>query len=132
MTNQEIQVVRHDTLLGCLAAYFDCSIPELKTLKGSWEWIDADGNYHSQPMKAALVTAVLERKAWGWLEDRRILHIWCDKKATPVQVLKVVAHEIGHSRRPHHRKGLRDERKAAQYARVAMMAFDIMSGLIGG
>jgi len=130
MTAPDIQVVEYDTLLDCLAAYFKCDIPELKTLKGNWEWTDWQGDVHSQSMKAALVTLMLERKVWGWLEDKHTIHIWVDKSATPKQVIRVLAHELGHSHRPFHRNDSKEEQKAALYAEVAETAFDMMGDLV--
>lgn len=132
MTDPSIKLVRHDNILDCMAAYFECSVPELKTLKGDWTWMDEDGQIHSKPMKAALTTLVIERKVWGWLDDRRVLNIWVSEKAEPWQVLRVMAHELGHCLKPFYKNNLREEKKAAKYAKVATKAFVLMEELMGG
>jgi len=95
-----------------------------------WEWADADGEPHKQPMREAIADIKAKEPVWAWVEDKHVLHIWIGDTATPAQVLGVLAHEVGHTYRPYHRCVFKEEQKAAKRADIAMLAFDIMNALI--
>lgn len=68
-------------------------------------------------------------KCWGWCEDKRAIHLWVSCRAKLQDVIALVAHEIGHTIRPHHKYFVPEETKACKYSRVARMATEIASDL---
>ena len=129
MVDHVIQLIVYDTLLECMAAFFDCDTSEVQKQEGVWEWADWDGEQHSQSTREAISTILKERKVWGWVEEKSIVHLRKDEEATQKEILNVLAHEIGHTHRPYHKDSFKEEQKAEKYAEVATLAFDMMNSL---
>jgi hypothetical protein len=128
-TIETIEVCRYKTITECLAAFFYCQKDELSSVRGQFKWSDADGTVHSQEVQEA-IRVIKKRPVWGWVEDKRTLHLFIRKRASFRQVLRLVAHELGHTRRPFHRS-VKEEQKAEKYAEVATDALDIAQQLTG-
>ena len=129
MADPVIQLIVYDTLLECMAAFFDCDASEVQEQEGVWEWADWDGERHTESAKEVISTILAESKVWAWVENKSIVHLWKDKEATQKQILNVLAHEIGHTHRPYHKDSFKEEQKAEKYAEVASLAFDMMKDL---
>ena len=126
MSDPSIQFILYDTLFECMASYFDCEVSEIKEQKGVWEWADYDGKKHSVSMEDAINDILSNGKTWGWVENKKRIHFWKDKSATKKQIIRTLAHELGHTHRPFHRDTFKEEQKAEKYAEVAETAYDIM------
>lgn len=124
--NPELVIVRYDTLRECLAAYLCCECDKVEDQEGIWQWSDAHGTHHESSMKDA-IALILQDLVWGWVEDKHILHVWTSDQATPEHILNMLAHEMGHTRRPWHRDTFLEEQKACGHALVAVTAFQIMN-----
>ena len=111
-----------------MAEFFECDSDDLPD--GRWEWMDGD-RFRVWPMSRVLRS---RRKTgtWGFCHDKREIHIWVAKWAKKRSVIRLLAHEIGHTIRPYHRSSSDEESKAEQYADVAQMAFDVMCDLLDG
>ncbi len=71
---------------------------------------------------------VLRRGCWGWIEAKRHIHVWISGRASLEDAVGLVAHELGHAEKPWCGAS-REERKAAKYESVAMMAVKIVRDL---
>ena len=116
MTKKPIQIIRHSTLRECLKAY---GIPA--NAQGYWKWADADGTNHKTKNSTAL-SLIKRRTCWGWTEDKKVIHVWIGKRATLVDIVGLLAHEMGHIQRPFRANVYDEEQKAAIYASVALGA----------
>lgn len=116
-------VVRYNSLEECMAAFFCCDVEDLPT-QGRWEWMDGD-RFRVWPMSRVLR---VRRKTgtWGWCEEKRVIHLWVADHADDLSIMRLIAHELGHMRRPFKRESHEEEAKANQYADVAQTAFQIM------
>lgn len=121
-----IFIHRYETLEACMAAYFDCAPEDIKK-QGRWAWMDGE-RYRVWPTSRVLRT---RRKAgvWGFCVDKKELHVWIADHARPEKILRLLAHELGHIRRPWHRDRDQEEAKAENYAMVAVTAFVIMQDI---
>lgn len=124
---KKINFVRYPSINECLAAYYRCGVDQIPTT-GFWEYKDADGKYHKTSQKKAL-KSIRARAAWGWVEKKRTVHFYCKKNVSMRQLIRLFAHEIGHTKRPWH-KSLQEEKKACLYGDVAMMAYDVAKEVI--
>jgi len=120
-----INIIRHKTLSDCLRS-FGVSPQD----HGWWEWTDSDGTHHRQNTKDAM-RDIRHRTCWGWCENKELIHVWVGKKATVGDVIGLLAHEMGHVYRPHKKNIFNEEQKAAQYAEVALTAYNAAQDLVG-
>lgn len=118
----EIQLVRYPSINECLASFFRCSVDQIP-MGGFWEWQEADGSKHKMKQAEAL-SLIKKRSVWGWVEGKRIIHFYARKNASMSQLVRMLAHEIGHTQKPYHRT-IAEEMKANKYGLVAMTAFEI-------
>lgn len=125
-----LKVIRYETLLECMAEFLDCEVSEVEGQPGTWIWGDWAGEEHRMSMKKAISKILSDDEIWGWLEDKETMHLWFEKGIDPKSLIRVIAHEVGHSCRPFHREAVREEQKACMYGMVAGTAFDIMNDLL--
>ena len=130
MKQNDLKVIRHETLRSCMAESLYCEVEELDDQDGTWEWADWDGEKHSMSMKEA-ISKISSEEVWGWLDGKDTVHLWFDKNVDPKRLIAVIAHEVGHSYRPYHRDRFKEEQKAGLYEVVAGTAFEIMMDLLG-
>ena len=121
----KIHVVNHTDLLNCLATYFGCPINDLYNMP--FHWSDDAGN-HVWGMRR-YIRCIKQRGTWGFAENKKRIHIWFKKGTSEANLLKLLAHEIGHLQRPWKRNRILEETKAINYAYVALSAYEIMLNL---
>ena len=120
MINDTITVKTYKSLTKCLKTFFNGTIPE----SGWWEWLDADGCKHKIKLQDAIKRHKKEG-CWGWVENKDTIHLWVGKKCSSENLIRLIAHELGHMNRPFHRS-LIEEQKAERYAAVAQLSLIIM------
>lgn len=121
-----IQVIRYRTLRDCMAAYFHCRPKDLPRC-GSWTWHDQRGKRHYERIQTSMKHS-RQRGHWGWCEKKHILHLWTGRRAGLGGIITLVAHELGHCRKPF-LPPQGEEMKAGRYEAVARAAFDIAKDL---
>jgi uncharacterized protein YjaZ len=120
--NNSLKIIQYKTIKECLEAfYFNTPLDQVPD--GFFCYQDADGNEFSIAKDKA-IEMIKKRNAWGWVENKEIIHIFIKKKAPMLEVVEMLAHEIGHLQRPFH-KSLKEEKKANLYAKVAVTALAI-------
>ena len=129
-TEEIYHVVNYDTLLECLGAFLGCEPDEVLDFEGVWQWGDEHGERHEEPMQDAVTQIIKNEDVWGWIEDKRWVHIWFGDQCTPDRLLGALAHEFGHGCRPFHRDTFVEETKACKYGSVAMSAYSVMKDLM--
>lgn len=127
---KKVKVIRYRTINACLAAFYNCSVKELDSIEGYFEYQDADGTVTMTSQQVAL-KQIRQRSCWGWVENKTTIHVFVRKRASLRQVMALFAHEQGHMQRPYHRS-LQEEQKASIYAEVACGAFDLAMEIKGG
>jgi hypothetical protein len=129
----DIKLTRYLTINACLAAFFQCGEEDLNTLKGKWEWIDADGEFNSVEVQESL-KMIRRKRVWGWIEKKKMIHFFARKDATVKNIINMFAHEIGHSWKPWYRS-VYEEKKANKYSTTAIQAYELaikVKGVING
>lgn len=122
-----VEIIRYESLEKCVAAFLGCSPEEIPD--GKWWWAEEDGSVHAWPMSRVLRVR-RKRGTWGWCEDKKVLHLWVAPYAEFKCVLRLVAHELGHTKRPYRRLRSQEEAKADTYANVAVLAYGIATELV--
>lgn len=122
-----ISLVPYDSLEECMASFFYCEPKELKNLP-NWKWID-EGRYKVWPMTRVLRIR-RKRGTWGFCRDKKEIHIWIGINAKKKSIIRLLAHEIGHTKRPYKRIKELEEDKAEVYAEVARMSFEMMEYIL--
>ena len=69
------------------------------------------------------------RGHWGFCNDKQEIHIWTKPDTSEREKLRLIAHEIGHTRRPYHKAIQEEEAKAERYAEVTAKAYDLLQQL---
>lgn len=124
-----VHVCRHDTLESCMAGFFNCGESELLGMP-KFEFEDSKGRFTVWPVRRVLRVRK-KRGTWGWVENKGDIHIWVAPHAPFIKVLRLLAHELGHKERPYFKASITEERKAEQFADVAMMAYTIAMDVVG-
>lgn len=128
MKVKEVPVVQYKTINACMAAYFCCDVKDLDTLEGKWKFMSADGTEDICANKDA-IKDIRKLSAWGWVEGKETIHLFVRKSAKLKDVISLLAHEVGHTRRPFH-KSVIEEKKACIFAEVARCAFDLSTEIL--
>lgn len=121
MAHPGIEIKTYKRFADCFKAYF---YPGKVPQKGYWRWMDENGKKRQLCLKKT-IAAIKANKCWGWLEKKTIIHLWIGAGCNDVDIIRLIAHELGHAKRPFHRS-LKEEMKAEKYASVAELAFLIM------
>ena len=119
-----ISIIRYPTLRSCLKSF---GLDD--NSKGYWQWPDADGNKH-RSQNGTAIKELKNRSCWGWVENKKIIHVWVGKRATLSDVVSLLSHEIGHLERPFHKNRFSEEQKASKYQRVAVKALKAAQDLL--
>lgn len=114
-------IILYDTPEDCVEAFCG-EIPKT----GYWDWFDEDGKLHHDSWKRSLKD-IRELGCWGWVENKKIVHVWISKRASKRMVLWMLTHEMSHIRRPHYLDQREEEMKAGQAGRSAREAYDAMT-----
>jgi hypothetical protein len=65
-----------------------------------------------------------EQKYYGYVHDKKDIHIWYDKKRCNIEdLITLIAHEKGHTIEPFYKDQSKEEKKAQKYADVALEAY---------
>ena len=104
-----------------MAAFYDCDISELVNIEGTFEMLWASGKRESWDVQKAM-SDIRKCSCWAWVENKTIIHFFISSQATMLQLVKLFAHELGHTQRPYHRT-LKEEQKADKYSNVAAAAY---------
>lgn len=112
----------YDDLLECMAECFHEDQKEMLVKK--WEFT-VGGRTTVWPMRRA-IRMIRKRGAWGFCHNKKEVHLWIGENATPVQIINVVAHEIGHMIRPWHKNDGMEEVKALKYGDNASESLSIL------
>lgn len=120
----KLQFIRHRSLEACIAAYFHTRPSRCFSLKfprrGFWEFYDQHGKRHRWSM-ARTLRSCRTWGTWGWAQGKRRVHLWIAPYAEFNEIVRLLAHEIGHTQKPH-LPPAREEQKAAKYETVALLA----------
>lgn len=118
-----ISFFTYDSLEECMSSFFNCEPNEVKNLP-HWKWMD-DGRYRVWSMSRVLRN---RRKTgtWGFCRGKKEIHVWIGNNAKKESIISLLAHEIGHTKRPYRRTRELEESKAETYAEVAKIAFEMM------
>jgi hypothetical protein len=118
-----IKVVRHDTLRDCFEAFIGRSMDDEDIKLGYWA-----GHDGTKPFKIKLSKFMqTTRLCWGWSSYHdRIIHLWKTDDCPEIELLSLLAHEIGHFQRPRYQMKDDEEKKASIYERVAKTAYEMM------
>ena len=119
----KVRVVHYATLRECMEAYYRGPVPA----HGTWIGYDRNRKPYRRTMRW-IMRAHRRRRCWAWVENQHIIHIWTTRETSMRELVRVLAHEIGHTEKPYMRRD-REEAKAAQYEFVALTAYDIASQL---
>lgn len=114
--SRNLKITRYRTLRECLAA-FGLRPDD----KGWWKWMDASGKKHRMSYSRS-IEKIKEKGYWGFIDNKRTIHVWARTRTPMADVVGLLAHEIGHAQKPYHRT-LLEEEKASKYELVAKSAY---------
>jgi len=66
---------------------------------------------------------------WGFEEDKEKLHLWFNPDISFENLVSLLAYEIGHFTKPHHRNKKKEEAKAQHYQDVTEFAISLANTL---
>lgn len=122
-----MKIIKHETLMSILKAYF---IPDPIPRSGTWTWYNEKGKKETMPMSSFTKT-IAKRGYWGFVLNKKELHIWYNNKCTFKDLLVAIGHELGHLERPFTKPGGRlEEIKASKYERIVKLAYKITTDLL--
>lgn len=90
---------------------------------------DGDGVNYTLSVEDML-TSVRKMGCWGFCDNKTCIHVWFAADVDIKDLIRLLAHERGHSLRPFLRDSAAEERKAGKYEEAAVFAFEIAQELI--
>ena len=132
MTNDKLRLVIHPTIDGILQSYCGDTYDTLKegdTSSFNVMKYDQDKEQYYPAVFDDMKKDIEMRGHWGFCNDKEEIHIWCTPDTPDEKKLRLIAHEIGHTKRPFHKDIEKEEAKAEQYAEVTAKAYDLMQQL---
>jgi hypothetical protein len=121
-----VRVYAYPTLRACLEAYFGRPYGEL--IDTEWEFAGVGGRRKKMKMRK-VVSEFSHKRRWGFVTRKRELHLWVGRGCSLSQAVYLVAHELGHTRKPY-LTPCREEKKAEAYGVVAFDAVEIARRLL--
>jgi hypothetical protein len=115
-----VKKVRYETLKDCITAFLG-NQPGV-TIDTVGEWVTSKERMTMKEM----IARHTEIGCWGWCENKEIIHLWVGEHADILNVINLIAHEVGHTMRPWHKDHLAEEDKACRYGDVARDALMLM------
>lgn len=119
-----MEVIWYKTANKCLAAFHQCKVSELPS-KGWWEYCDRNGEQCRMSVKEAK-EEINKKGCWGWCENKETLHLWISSRASLLDAIELIAHELGHCERPYYFSSSKEEKKASVFGKVAYDALNIL------
>lgn len=94
-------IVRHRSIESCMAAYLHVPVDEVIAGRGFWDFCDRHGRHRYWTMRRTLRT-FSKRGCWGFCQHRqRRIHVWVGAHCLGLEVILLMAHELGHLGGPH-------------------------------
>ena len=112
----------YSSLRECLEA----CLGELDTY---WTYYDTSGRKRRILMETAIKN-IRKTGCWGWLEKKKIVHLWFRKNCRKEELVHLLGHEFGHAQGKHLWYG-KEEVKAGTYGHVAIEAYRLATKLKG-
>lgn len=116
-------VYTYKTLEACIAAFHSCEEDEIHA-QGPWVW-NNEGKRTVWNMRR-MIRIRKKTGAWGFCREKGDIYVWIAPHATPLQIIRLLAHELGHKQRPFKRDRIAEEIKADRYEAVAGEAYELM------
>lgn len=125
-TERTITVKRHATLEELIA--FEYGMPIEEVTKCEHGGFDGNGKEYKFTFEE-LKESIQEAGCYGFANNKDEIHVWIDSRCSPLEVIRLLAHERGHCIRPFYRDPMQEEEKAELYSLCAEFAFNVAKDL---
>lgn len=120
-----ITLKRYETIEDLICPFFQIHTAEIPN--GSLSARDNEGNRTEIPIRH-IVDVIRQTGIWGYTDDTGCIHYWRGQ-ASFQNTLEFFAHEIAHNTGRQHPDKLEEEKRADEYARVAVMAYGFATSI---
>jgi hypothetical protein len=111
MKPKDVTILQYQTLRDCLNAFLGYEPTDDELKNHQWQGYNGGAKYNVNCYRWLKGT---KRKAWGWAEYRRkSIHLWSDADCSENELMKVLAHEAAHLKKPRPKDKREEEKKAA-------------------
>lgn len=73
--------------------------------------------------------SIRKQKVWGFIDNEQTIHFWADKKVRDEKLIYFLGHEIGHVFGKQYKTLSIEEKKAEEFAKVALEAHKTLNSI---